>query len=157
LSNGGGMSDILSCVMADRIAAIGAVAPALTMRSETCDTARPMPMIAFHGTADPITRYEGGKVAIAPDPFPAISSWLSKWAQRNRCALTPAESRVASDVTRMTYQSCSEPIVFYRIDGGGHTWPGGTPLPAWFAGPTSNSVNASELMWSFFEAHPRNR
>lgn len=157
LSNGGGMADMLSCVMADRVAAIGAVAPALTMTSEACASVRPMPMIAFHGTADPITRYNGGKVFIARDPFPDIRSWLSEWARRNQCAGSSSEAEVAGEVTQMTYDSCAEPIVFYRIEGGGHTWPGGVPLPAWFAGPTSHSIDASELMWSFFEAHPRNR
>ena len=157
LSNGAGMSDLLSCVMADRIAAIGAVATALTMTSEKCASARPMPMIAFHGTADPVTRYEGGKVFIAPDPFPSITGWLSRWARRNQCSPSPTERPVGGAVTRIEYENCAEPVVFYRIEGGGHTWPGGVPLPAWFAGPTSNSINASELMWQFFEAHPKHR
>lgn len=157
LSNGAGMSDLLSCVMADRIAAIGAVATALSMTSETCASARPMPMIAFHGTGDPVTRYEGGKVFIAPDPFPSITGWLSKWARRNQCSPSPTERQAGGAVTRIEYENCAEPVVFYRIEGGGHTWPGGVPLPAWFAGPTSNSVNASELMWQFFEAHPQHR
>jgi polyhydroxybutyrate depolymerase len=157
LSNGGGMSDVLSCVLADRIAAIGAVAAALTMTSPACRSARPLPMIAFHGTDDPVTRFHGGTVFIAPDPFPDITAWVSKWARRNRCSASTSESRVTPDVTRIAYENCSEPVVFYRIEGGGHTWPGGMPLPEWFAGPTNRSINASELMWNFFEAHALHR
>jgi poly(3-hydroxybutyrate) depolymerase len=28
------------------------------------------------------------------------------------------------------------------------------PLPEWLAGSTSNSVSATDLMWSFFRQHP---
>jgi len=44
-------------------------------------------------------------------------------------------------------------VVLYTIKGGGHTWPGGQPLPEWFVGRTSNSIDASSLMWAFFRAH----
>lgn len=153
LSNGAGMSDVLSCVMSDRIAAIGAVGAALTMTVDACQSAPPMPMIAFHGTADPVTRYEGGKVFIATQPFPRIPDWLSSWAKRNRCVSPPNESKIAADVTRFNYENCAEPMVFYRIEGGGHTWPGGIEMPAWFVGSTTHSINATELMWSFFKDH----
>ena len=155
LSNGGGMSDVLSCVMGDRIAAIGAVGSALTMTVDACQSAPPMPMIAFHGTADPLTRYNGGKVFLAPEPFPAIPDWLSAWSRRNRCVAPPAESRVAADVTLFEYDRCAEPIKFYRIEGGGHTWPGGAAMPPWFVGKTTDTINATEVMWSFFKDHPR--
>ncbi len=45
-------------------------------------------------------------------------------------------------------------MVLYTIKGGGHTWPGGGPMPEWFAGPTSHSVNATEEIWAFFRDHP---
>jgi polyhydroxybutyrate depolymerase len=44
--------------------------------------------------------------------------------------------------------------VLYTIQGGGHTWPGGTPLPKWFVGSTTRSISATSLMWSFFSVHP---
>ena len=153
LSNGGGMSDVLSCVMSERIAAIGAVGSALTLTVDACKAAPPMPMIAFHGTADPLTRYNGGKVFLAPEPFPAIPDWLSHWSRRNKCVAPPAESRVAADVTRFDYDRCAAPIAFYRVEGGGHTWPGGIDMPEWFVGRTTHSIDASELMWAFFKDH----
>jgi polyhydroxybutyrate depolymerase len=152
LSNGGGMSDMVSCVLADRVAAIGTVAAALTMTSDLCRSARPMPIVAFHGTADPITPFQGGKKSIAPDPFPDVTTWLATWARRNQCATSTSESHVTSDVTRIEYQNCAEPVVFYRIEGGGHSWPGGVKLPEWFVGATNQSINASEVMWDFFES-----
>ena len=154
LSNGGGTSYALSCALSDRIAAVGAVAPAITMSADLCPAAKPVPVVVFHGTADRMTPYEGGKNIIAPEPFPDIRKWLANWARRNHCASTMRESAAAADVMRIEYDNCAEPVVLYKIDGGGHTWPGGQPLPNWFAGPTNDSINATELMWSFFKDHP---
>ncbi len=36
------------------------------------------------------------------------------------------------------------------IDGGGHTWPGGEPLPEWLTGPTTQDIDATRVMWEFF-------
>src|SRR5438309_4352186 len=52
LSNGGGMSFALSCTLSDRIAAVGMVGAALLVPFSWCTDQRPVPMIAFHGTAD---------------------------------------------------------------------------------------------------------
>ncbi len=156
LSNGGGMSFVLSCALSHRIAAVGMVAAAQTLPWSWCTDRRPVPMIAFHGTADPLIPYDGGSSPIAPDVFPSVPSWTASWARRNRCATKPVESAVAADVTRVDYTSCAEgaDVALYRVRGGGHTWPGGEPLPHWFVGPTSNGVDATGVMWEFFREHP---
>ena len=63
---------------------------------------------------------------------------------------------VATDVTRRSYTNCADDagVVLYTITGGGHTWPGGKPLPEWFVGPTSYNIDASSQMWAFFREHP---
>ncbi len=73
LSNGGGMSFLLACKLADRIAAIGGVAGAYSTPWSECSPSRPVPVIAFHGDADPIVPYEGGTVSRAGFTFPAIA------------------------------------------------------------------------------------
>jgi polyhydroxybutyrate depolymerase len=55
-SNGGGMAHRLACDLSDTIAAIGPVAGAYLL-DERCAPERPVPVIAFHGTADPIVPY----------------------------------------------------------------------------------------------------
>ncbi len=159
LSNGGGMSFVLSCTMSDRIAAVGLVAAAHLLPWEWCTDRRPVPMIAFHGTADRQVPYNGGKSWVAPNPFPNVPAWVANWARRNRCAPTPSDSAVATDVTRRSFTSCAgdAAVVLYTIKGGGHTWPGGKPLPEWFAGWTSTSIDATSLMWAFFREHPLSR
>lgn len=159
LSNGGGMAFVLSCTLSHRIAAIGMVGSAHLLPWQWCTDSRPVPMIAFHGTADRQTPYHGGKVWIAPKPFPSIPVWTANWAQRNRCAPNPIDAVAAADVTRRAYTHCADDadVVLYTIHGGGHTWPGGGPLPAWHAGPNTHNIDASSLMWAFFREHPLSR
>jgi len=116
-------------------------------------------MIAFHGTADPIVPYDGGKVAMAPDPFPSVASWAAKWAARNRCEPEAVESAVAPDVTLVEHTKCAHDatVALYTIQGGGHQWPGGKPLPEWLVGPSSDSVDATSRIWEFFLQHPLSR
>lgn len=159
LSNGGGMSFALSCTMSDRIAAVGLVGAAQTLPWSWCTDARPVPEIAFHGTDDPEVPYKGGPSWVAPRAFPGVVTWTSNWARRNGCAPIPIESDVATDVTRREYTHCADDatVVLYTIRGGGHTWPGGGPLPEWFVGRTSHSIDASSVMWDFFRQHSLSR
>ena len=44
------------------------------------------------------------------------------------------------------------PVVLYRLLEGGHTWPGGVDVTARFnTGKLIASVDASTIMWRFFE------
>ena len=156
LSNGGGMSFVLSCTMSDRIAAVGMVGAAHLLPWSWCTDPRPVPMIAFHGTADKAAPFSGGMSWAASQRFPSIPRWTANWARRNGCAARPVESAVAADVTRVEYPNCADSatVVLYRVQGGGHTWPGGGPLPEWFVGTTSNGIDATRMMWRFFREHP---
>ena len=167
LSNGGGMSFALSCTLSNRIAAVGMVGAAQTLPWRWCvereagggrrAAERPVPVISFHGTADPDVPYNGGPSWISPRPFPNVPRWSANWAKRNRCDDSPVVSKVTSDVTRREYTGCADnaAVVLYTIHGGGHTWPGGMPLPEWFVGRTTRSIDATSLMWAFFVEHPR--
>jgi polyhydroxybutyrate depolymerase len=161
LSNGGGMAFLLSCALADRIAAVGLVASAQFLSWDACqDVERPVPMIAFHGTEDRFTPYHGGvSWAGRNHVFPSIPAFTETWARRNRCTAGPVESVAAPDVRRLEYRDCADgaPVVLYTILGGGHTWPGGGPAPRWFVGTTSKGIDATRTMWEFFAEHPLRR
>jgi polyhydroxybutyrate depolymerase len=156
LSNGGGMSFVLSCTMSNRIAAVGMVGAAQTMPWRWCTDNRAVPMIAFHGTADPVVPYNGGSSWISTRPFPSTPRWAANWAQRNRCGANAVESKVSADVSRREYTNCADnaAVELYTVHGGGHTWPGGGPLPEWFVGRTTRTIDATSLMWDFFAKHP---
>ncbi len=156
LSNGGGFSFLLSCRMPERIAAVGMVGAAQLAPWSACADDHAVPMIDFHGTADSMAPYNGGSSWVAPVTLPSVTKWAENWARRNRCAPGAIDSPVNVEVTRRQYVHCADDasVVLYTIHGGGHTWPGGQPLPEWFAGPTSTSISATQEMWAFFQAHP---
>ncbi len=154
-SNGGAMTFALSCRLSHRIAAVGTVSAAQDQQPWSwCADSRPVPLIKFHGTAD-LVPYNGGKVWAVPKPFPSVLTWTADWARRNRCGPNPIDSEVAADVTRLEYTGCAEDatVVLYTIQGGGHTWPGGKPMPEWMVGSTSTGVDATRQMWTFFREH----
>jgi polyhydroxybutyrate depolymerase len=155
LSNGGGMAFVLSCTLPDRIAAVGMVSAARSLGWSWCADHRPVPAIAFHGTADPVVPYTGGPTPVGPDVFPSVPGFTATWAQRNHCGPEPVESAAAPDVTRLKYTGCEDDadVVLFTVRGGGHQWPGGRPLPELLVGPYTRSVDATRLMWSFFSEH----
>lgn len=152
LSNGGGMAFVLSCALSDRIAAVGMVNAAHLLPWEWCTDPRPVPMIAFHGTADPAVPYRGGRTWVAPQAFPDQLTWAANWARRNRCVPDPVDATFSDTVTSRTYSDCANDatVVLYTIRDGGHDWPGGPPLPEWLSGPPSRGIDATERMWDFF-------
>jgi polyhydroxybutyrate depolymerase len=156
LSNGGGMSYMLACTMADTFAAFGGVAGAYLYPEEDCLPARPVPAILFHGTADPIVPYTGGPSNSFGYPFPDVADFARGWAERDGCNLPPESIPARGDTDGMRYGGCSEDaeVVFYTIHGGGHTWPGGVALPEFITGRTTQDIDATRLMWEFFLRHP---
>jgi polyhydroxybutyrate depolymerase len=162
-SNGGGMTVRIGCEAADTVAAIGSVAGAV-VEMENCSPSRPVPVITFHGTADPIVNYEGGEmegaqlrwaagVTDAPTYFVGAEDWVAIWAENNGCEPTPEIIAPQGDASSVRYVGCNEDaeVIFYTIDDGGHTWPGGFPIPG--LGKTSTDIDATEEMWEFFQAY----
>lgn len=157
MSNGGGMAFELGCKLPGRIAAVALVAPALTL--DYCAGAPPVPLLAFHGTADRLSPYLGGSSPVSPGTFPHIPEWTALVARRNQCAADPGETRVTGRLRRLAYTGCARhaDVVLYTVEGGGHTWPG-SPESAWMkriGGPTSYDINATAATWDFFVQHPR--
>lgn len=167
LSNGALMSVRLACNLSERIAAIAPVAgvyyppwsPAL-QAEPPCASNRPIPVIAFHGTDDPVIPYEGG--ALGLEGLDLVTRHiehevLPDWAEHNGCDPTPVQSRVTEHVRLIEFSNCDggADVQLYAVEGGGHTWPdaAGT-LPEAIVGTTTREINANELLWAFFEAHP---
>ena len=154
LSNGGGMSFLLSCELSDRIAAFGSVSGAYLLPWEACKPSRPVPAIIFHGTADPIVPFEGGPSGMFDIPFPAIPEWVDTLAALNNCDGIPQTIPLTGEISGVEFTNCAADVVFYTIKGGGHSWPGGEPMPEWIVGYTSMEIDATQLMWEFFSQHP---
>jgi polyhydroxybutyrate depolymerase len=162
MSNGAMMSYRLACERADRFAAIGPVAGLLSQRlSESCSPSRPVSLIAFVGTEDPLMPFQGGQVSGDRGPVLSETEARARWAAFNGCEGTPAVTqepeRAPEDGTRIrreTLGSCrnGSEVVFYVVEGGGHAWPGGPQyLPRGLIGRASQQLDASRTLWEFFQ------
>lgn len=153
MSNGGGMTIVLACHLADRLAAVGSVAGAYSYPSDLCTPSKPIPLIAFHGTTDPTIPYDGGMAF--GFTYPSVPQFIKNWAAFNQCSENGSSSQ-EGEISSVSYSQCAQnaDVVLYTIIGGGHTWPGDTPAatPTW--GYTTQQIDATQLMWQFFEQHP---
>ena len=153
-SGGAREASQLAC---DASSVIAAVAPVDGLRAPSpCHAARAVPVIAFHGSADPIDPFNGNGQAYWTYSVPVAAQ---KWATFDKCSPSPKTTKPAHDVVLTSYRSCANgaQVQLYEIIGEGHEWPGGPTLPSVYTnvlGPQSNAINANQLMWSFFKAHP---
>lgn len=147
MSNGGFMSHRLGCELSDRIAAIAPVAGVLGIKE--CAPKRPVPVMHFHGTADTLVPYEGNGAM----GFPPVVATAEAWAKRNGCSGSPSTTFEKGDTVCRTWSVCKDgaSVTLCTVDGGGHTWPGGFPVPG---AKTTNAISATDAMWTFFEGHP---
>lgn len=153
VSGGGRMASQLAC---DASSVFAAVAPVAGLRYPSpCPASRPVPVIAFHGTADPIDPFNGNGAGYWTYSVPTAAHL---WAGHNHCAASP--QRTTGHGYRLTrYSGCSgaAAVELYALTGEGHEWPGGPAMPSVITsvlGPQSVAVNANALMWAFFRAHP---
>ena len=153
-SGGSRISSQLAC---DASSTFAAIAPVSGLRRPTpCPTTRPVPVLSFHGTADPVDPYNGNGQAYWTYSVPRATK---DWAVQDGCSLTPSTSQPATGATLTHYTGCSggATVELYSIAGEGHEWPGGPPLPKALTkvlGPQSDAINANAVMWAFFAAHP---
>lgn len=157
MSNGGFFSHRLACELSDRIAAVAPVAGVLGIEPNQCNPTRPVPILDFHGTSDPMVPYDGGTPLIPQLGvglvFRSVPDTMKFWQSKNGCSAFEKQFYQNGDATCVSWPDCKGGVgtAHCRIEGGGHTWPGGLPIPA---GKTSNDIGATATMLDFFEAHP---
>ena len=165
-SNGAIFCYTLAVRLSTRIAAIAPVNGSLG--SEIPKHIRPecpVSVVSFNGTADPFVPYTGhengneGSLLSVPDT-------IAFWVGADGCVPEPAVTRDKPSplddglsIVRLFYakQKTSCEVYAFIIGHGGHTWPGAHTDPTWAkrAGKTAMSINADEIMWDFFEQHPK--
>lgn len=158
ISNGSAMSMFIACREPYRFAAVAMVAA--TVPGNCPDGVRPS-ILAFHGTADRIVPYGGGRVNATAGggvSAPGAESTMAAWAERYECTQPPKDQSVGA--AHHLAWACPNGVglEFYGLGGAGHTWPGGTDLEALgitALGGTNKDVAATDLMLDFFGAHPR--
>ncbi len=134
ISNGGQMAAQVGCLLPYEFAG---VAPVAGIVYQGCD-GPPVAVITFHGTADWNVPYDTAPEAVA------------EWARHNGCPEEPEVEWVTEAIRRESYFGCEgAPVVFYTIEGGGHTWPGAADNTGG-VGATTHDISASELIWDLF-------
>ena len=153
-SGGARMASQLGC---DASTVFAAVAPVSGLRFPSpCPSTRAVPVISFHGTADPVDPFAGHGQAYWTYSVPVAAQ---RWGAHNGCAPKAAVSGPDPGVTLTAYGKCAagSAVELYAISGEGHEWPGGPHLPKSITrglGPQSTAISANSTMWAFFAAHP---
>lgn len=176
-SNGGMMCYRLAVEMPEVIASIAPVAGTLAvpLRSDGCPESanglkRAVPSLHIHGTEDKFVPWTGPNARTPKNlDFCSVPQTVQAWVRHHSqvsglaifCESISFADRCA-DGTRIDSQifrrdSGDEKglvaIELVRVDGGGHTWPGGKNRE-WLVGTTSREFSANERMWEFFQRHP---
>jgi polyhydroxybutyrate depolymerase len=121
-ATGGGMAYYLACHAADVFAAVAPAAfDLLEENVGDCKPSRPVTVISFRGTADPLVPYAGGASSVVlgmPVTFLGAQATFQKWAEIDQCTDSPsaADSNGCS-----TYSACQGgvEVVLCTKEGGG--------------------------------------
>ena len=163
-SLGGGLAGALACTLEDRIAAAASVDGFVDF-GEACVLDRPVPHLAFQGTA------EVGFADVIVEGVPwsewPVNSWpgmsvpasdtVAAAAERNGCTPETLSQPLADGIERIDW-SCpaGREVELVVIEGGGHAWPGSAlhrGLES-ILGPVTMDIDATAMIWDFFEQHP---
>lgn len=165
-SNGGMMTQRLACEATGAFAAAAAVISSMPAALD-CRPSRPFPMLFINGTDDPLMPYQGGQVHFYRRQLGEVLSTpetVAFWAANNGCNPTPESVLLDLDpddgtwIALDSYSGCQAgaQVLLYTVNGGGHTWPGGSQyLPEFVVGKVSNDMESNQAIWGFFAAHRR--
>jgi polyhydroxybutyrate depolymerase len=133
-SGGARMSSLLACKLNDRIAAI---APMAGLRWPGPCEGRAIPVLSFHGLADPQNTYDGRAEGRGGEWQESVPEALAGWAMHNGCDGAPKLDDPPGPLSTLRYEGCNAEVRLVRIDGLQHTW-------------ARAEVDATAEMWAFF-------
>lgn len=160
MSNGGMLTSRLACEASDLFTAVAPVAG--TLQISECNPIKKVPILIIHGTEDKNVPFAGGMgegIATQFNTFVSVMDSLSDWAKRNDCVgnqiveSVPLLAKDGATIDKISYQKCEASTILYRVNGGGHAWPGSSPSGVLLesASPTQ-AMNATKVIWDFFSA-----
>ncbi len=163
-SNGGVFTLRLACEMSDKIAAFAPVVANLPVDLKSkCQPERPVPILMIHGNKDNMMPWGGGEVAGNGGTVISATDTVNFWVDKNGCSprsevkeLPDSDPNDGTRVESIRYAACrgDSEVIELLVKGGGHTWPGTSKEPRLRrSGGTSRDINASKVIWSFFQQH----
>jgi polyhydroxybutyrate depolymerase len=146
-SAGAAFTIAYACTHENQIHAIATVAVEFQL-----GCTRPLSILAFHGTKDPLVPYQNGAIGLSLPGIKVRGTELNMgdWARLDRCRSVPRRRRIGSQVVGQHWSGCARgtAVGLYTILGGGHSWPGADPTKA--IGLTTEQISATALILSFF-------
>jgi len=174
-SNGGFFVQRLACEMYDQIAAVASVSATMAKSLlSRCQPSRAIPILMINGTEDKLVPWAGGQMKFgARGEILSVPDTVAFWRQNNGCSATPKQERLpdtepdGTQVVSYHYSGCHKnaTVLLYKIEGGGHGWPGGRAMRQFNQGNFSNrsyenlvgkntqELNASEIVWQFLRQY----
>lgn len=154
MSNGGFMSYTLGCERSDIFKAVASVTGTMSGYDwENCSPEYKIPVMQISGTIDRTVPWDGTmNTAFGWGGAPHILEVMEFWSDLNACTkdelinfpdIDKSDNSTVS-LTKKKGGSYNNEVWFYKIEGGGHDWPG-----AW----GNKDIDASEEIWKFFDLH----
>lgn len=163
VSSGGYLVPRIACEMGDKVAAVAdVIATARQAVFQSCNP-NPVPFALIASTTDPINPYAGRagdeltRLASAPDTAFFFAKH-DRCATRTETALPHANPDHSSTVAMTRFSGCTDgaEVLFYRVDGAGHSVPSMTPIgpEGWEAsGRRNQDMETAKVLWEFFQGH----
>lgn len=126
-SAGAVMAHRIACTHSNLVSGIAAVSG--TINYPDCSPERPVKVLNFHGTLDPLFPWYGAL-------FTSVPHTVEAWRLHNDCDMDeePVESSLGFGLIEHMWTNCSQPIGLVTIEGGLHSWP-------------PQRMNPEEYMW----------
>lgn len=157
MSNGAMMAQRLACET-DIFAAVASVAGAQMV---PCNNPKPISVLHIHGDQDahvPLDGSAGNGIGKVPAHTP-IETSLAHWRSADNCA-NPTTNTSASVTTATATCPSGRSVTSIIVANAGHQWPGSVTKNRRIgallgADQPSGALNATDVIWSFFVAHPK--
>lgn len=160
LSNGGMLTYRAGIALSERLAGVAVVAGAMFGGEPQPRTS--LPILIMHGERDEVVPFVGGPslmglVARAQSqPFLPVRDSVEFWRRVNQCE-GGARRQTSGDVTVETFAECrgDGEVVFYDLASAPHAWPGPGGSTVAIERTPYTEIDASVVIWNFFEGHVR--
>ncbi|MCC6621613.1 MAG: hypothetical protein IT385_10190 [Deltaproteobacteria bacterium] len=123
-SNGGFMAHKLACAHAEVFSAIGSLAGSLPKAGADCEPARPVSVLAVHGTLDATIVYGGNA------DYPGAETVAARWASYDMCGVEPTVGEpldhdrlvAGAETVPVTWSGCGAgtSVALWTMKGSGH-------------------------------------
>jgi polyhydroxybutyrate depolymerase len=159
-SQGGLMTYRLACLHDTPFAAFATVGSLMwTWHVDRCGPAAKKPFMMVQGVDDQEFKWEGARGNI--DSSLSAVAVRDFFSGRNGCDVIPSDQPLpdleddGTSTVREVFSGCDAEVRFYRVEGGGHTWPGSPVIFGPALGKTAEDFRANDEILGFFLKHSR--